>query len=322
MKLSDFLKTADVEKAYQSLFPLGKVEAKDDKGLNLSDRLLKMDLTVLIKLAIRYPEIDKMCESPELASHWQDIWRKSASEIGTESKLEYSPIPTVSCFSQIKGLYIYKAYQDLIKGEELTQTLRDEAREYLELSSRLGCYFASKVLCEQGLKLLSVKPDIDLAATVLEVALQASVTYWTPGYLLLATVYQEFSQYSEEFFTGSDARSKQVLFKQALIALYVAQKLEDFSGPMLINAYRGKTIEEATGGAIKSWTQARVRLQTLSSGYITSLVMMVAEREASVIADKIKKEYQLGVIAAQDSPYAQISSSTEEELVSPRWTGY
>ncbi|MDR3476416.1 MAG: DUF5630 domain-containing protein [Gammaproteobacteria bacterium] len=303
MKLSQFLQLTDEElKTYEAIFlmkPGSNTEPNSEPMSNHIDSyIINTDLATLIRIVVRYPEINAICESPQFAGYWQDLWSQCGlkpAETQHENKPtvhQYDPMPTVSCFTLLKGLYLYKGYQNVFAEiTDWTPELRADAREYLEMAAKFGCFFAINLLCEEGLKSLTSKPDKTIAVDILRLAQRAAALYWTPGYLLLATVYQEMSLHTEDTLQLPGVQSKEALFSEALVSIYVAQKLEPFSEAMLNNAYQGKTIAEATQGTIKSWFQAKVRLETYAGGLINASTHLRADRKAVLIANKIKKTY-------------------------------
>ena len=125
MNLSEFLSLSDEEKVQQQKI-LKLAEAKGEVLLESKsvskNRLLNINPYTLIKLAIIDKEINKICSSPEFTSYWQDLWRQSSF-----SPHEYLPMPTVSCFDLLKGLYIYDGYRDLVENTEMTVEVREKA---------------------------------------------------------------------------------------------------------------------------------------------------------------------------------------------------
>ncbi len=329
MKLAEFLTlSGEEEKAYQAILLVKRESKEEEKSAELSvskpvfNCIIGIDLAVLIKIALKYPLINALCESPQFALHWQEQWRQSGlnppgefhrSELPTH---EYAPMPTISCFQLLQGLYIYKTYRKRYAGfDKLTPALQEEAREYLELSSKLGCFFAINVLCKQGLERLEeAKPDRQLVFQMLDLAKKAADLYWTPGYLLLSTVTQELSLYADALFKDKYLLPQQIFFRDALVALKVAQKLEKDSEAMLNNAYQGKTLEQASQGAIRSWLQANVRLKNFSNGFIDDMIEWDAEKTARVRVEQIKAQYlkavkrieeaRQKVLAAESSPFS------------------
>ena len=64
--------------------------------------------------------------------------------------------------------------------------------------------------------------------------------------------------------------SKQVLFTMALEALHMAQQLEEYSAPMINNAYQGKTIKEASGNKMKVGFKQKFICKIYLQGYLNT----------------------------------------------------
>lgn len=254
--------------------------------------LKSTDEGILLKLAVINPEIDEMCKVAELGSYWEALWyRCGVNPEGEFSVLEpphaYLPMPTLSCFELLKGLYIYQLYRNSAANSE--SDLNELA--FLILSANLGCFFALNALCREGIKKINKEFDPDLAKQIIVIAEFAAKLYWTPGYILLATVYQELSAQPQLFSATNFKDTEQMLFRQALQALYIAQKLENYSRPMINNAFQGKTIAEATENKFKTWMQAKIQLMNASNGLLTYEDARFVERKADIVIGNIKCSY-------------------------------
>ncbi len=245
----------------------------------------------LLKLAIANPVIDRICQAPAFQQLWEDLWRQcgaNPNETSHGPQHENLPIPTLSCFSLLKGFYLYQQYLDVAAENEI---LSDEqlraASDYLKISAQHGCFFALNALCAQELKLCANHPDSQLAEEIINYAKRAAALHWTPGYLLLSNVYHELS-------AASDSETvKHLLFNETLTALAIAQKLEPYSQAMINNAYQGKTLYEASGGIVKSWFQAKIRLVNFSNGLLQNTDIEMANRRATIEHNNIVKAYRL-----------------------------
>ena len=141
-------------------------------------------------------------------------------------------------------------------------------------------------LCVHGLKMLAHQFNEQLATRIIAYAQTAAQTYWSAGYLLLSNVYQELIQYkTEQVFQGTN------LVINAFQALHVAKLLEKHSGPMINNAYQGKTLLEASGHKIKTFFQAQIQLQNLLG--ITTAQTLMAYKKAEMEVGQIKEKYCL-----------------------------
>ena len=291
MQLAKFLELNDQEN-FQKIKLLSL-----KKGLNpdfFNQIVEQADQEVLFKLAMNNPEIDALCKAPELESHWEDMWRlcgvnpKENALLNHEPVHEYQPMPTVpSCFELLKGLYLYENYRKIFKDMEHTQEFYNEVEEFLATSGLYGCFFSLNALCKGGLDLLHYKFDEKIAEKVIFYAELAAKYYLSAGYLLLANVYQELLKYQNE--TNLIGRN---LSLQAFQAMSVAKRLEQYSAPMLNNAYQGKTLNEASNGQITSFSQALSRLQQYLS--LSPLEIEIATNAAITEAGSIIKTYKLG----------------------------
>ncbi|MGQ3890335.1 DUF5630 domain-containing protein [Legionella sp. CNM-1927-20] len=280
-----------------------EVDEPNIKNLEITDKLYSIIINApessLFKIALIYPLINQICQQSMFDDYWESLWRQCGSGLQEEAKNnqdtrhENVPMPTLSCLDLLKGLFVYQVYCDLIKDKEMTPTLFDEAAEYLKLAGQIGCFFALNELCIEGLKLLSKYTDQSIAAQILFYAQRAAELYWTPGYLLLSNVYQELSSYPLLSINGDEVLQKQFFFKEALNALTMAQQLEQYSFPMISNAYQGKSIWQATQGQLKNWFHAKIRLQKMSGNLLTNLDFERTSLEAKKEVEQIKAKWNL-----------------------------
>lgn len=297
MKLAEFLFLNQDEKTHQKTilkFILENTDISEDTVKFITE----MDEGILLKLAIIDNEIDQFLQAHDFQVFWDGLWRQCGASLSelildTNAVQEYVPLVTISSLELLKGFYIYQAYLGLIKNETMTPELFSTVLDYLKLSANLGCFFALNVLCIEGLALLKTNPNAALANEILAYAKSAADLYWTPGYLLLANVYQELSLYSSLMFPkGQDEQvNKKYFFQQASIALTMAQLLEDHSQPMINNAYQGKTLWQASDEQLKSWVHAKMRLEHLSNGLLKTLEFDKALSEAKQKVSQIKRNF-------------------------------
>ncbi|KTC79543.1 hypothetical protein Lche_1563 [Legionella cherrii] len=292
MKLTKFLELNDREKDQQIKILSLK------KGLNpvFFYRVIKnLDHDLLFKLAMINPEIDKICKSPELKSHWEDLWRlcgvnpKERAEQNGLPVHEYQPMCTVaSCFDLLKGLYLYEIYRSTFKDKEHTDEFYRDAEEFLAASGLYGCFFALNALCQGGLDLLKQEFNEDIARKVILYAQVAAKYYLSAGYLLLGNSYQELLNYENQpSLVGLNLRH--LSFK----AISVAERLESYSHPMINNAYQGKSLSEASNGQITNFSQALLRSQKYLQ--LSPLELEIATNEAKTEAALIQKTYDLEI---------------------------
>ncbi|MGQ3890190.1 DUF5630 domain-containing protein [Legionella sp. CNM-1927-20] len=258
----------------------------------LSGLIKGADTGSLIKLALTDSRIDQICKSPQFAEYWTTIWRlcgvnpREYAEKNNKPVHEYSPMPTVSsCFDLVKGYFLYETYRKLLNEGDGSLTQQVYLIEnYLMDSAQLGCYFAINELCNIGVNLLKEQFNEMIAMKMLHYAKLAAQIYLAPGYLLLANVYQELTQFQEQ-----PVLQMLNLRIEAFKAINIAKRLEDISGPMLNNAYQGKNLVQASGGKIKSFSQAEQRLQELL--HLDYLELDLAIEQAKKEAKSIRKLY-------------------------------
>lgn len=259
MKLAKFLQLSEDEKIQNQTI---KVLQKIPNRQIFYNSITRYPTELILKMAIIDPEINQICNSPELTHYWKEFWRQSGTnptelaELNGEPVKEYSSMYTTCCFELLKGLYLYNAYQNLLEKKPITQQVINKAEEYLHASAQYGCFFAINALCIHGLTQLKSSFDPLIATKIINYANLASKLYLSPGYLLLSNVYQELIPYQNKpLFERSNLRFN------AFQAVVVAKKLEKISAPMINNAYQGKTLSEASNGKISSFAQAELRLQ-------------------------------------------------------------
>ncbi|CAM3127623.1 Uncharacterised protein [Legionella steigerwaltii] len=298
MKLAKFLELNAQEKN-QQIKILSLKKRLDPIFFN--QVIKNLDHELLFKLALTNPEIDKICKSPELKSHWEDVWRlcgvnpKEHAEQNGKPIHEYQAMCTVpSCFDLLKGLYLYEIYRTTFKDKKHTNEFYQDAEEYLAASGLNGCFFALNVLCQGGLNLLEQEFDEEIARKTILYAQVAAKYYLSAGYLLLGNTYQELLRYqNQSILVGLNLR---LLSFQALS---VAKRLEQYSDPMLNNAYQGKTLSEASNGQISNLSQALLRSQKFL--VLSPLEIEIATTEAKTEAALIQKTYNLEKTLAEAS---------------------
>ncbi|RUR08414.1 DUF5630 domain-containing protein [Legionella sp. km772] len=288
MKLTEFLrlnqKQQDLERelvAFSQTNPSAEA---------VQEKIFAYDLPSLFKIAFNNSKVDKLLKSEPLKAYWEDQWRRAGvnprgCKYDRSKPLhEYWPMPTISTFTLLQGLFIYTEYQHIMDSKKMSLDLVYIAAEYLILAAQSGNFFAMNALCEQGLKLLKPTFNDDLARLILKTAQQAAKLYWTPGYLLLANVYKEFNKHKEE-----EILKAMNLPLNAYEALRTAQGLEPKSVVMINNAYQGKTIIEASAGAIKSFLQ--IKMKFVADLNLTATDCSLAERKAELALRDINKKF-------------------------------
>lgn len=240
-------------------------KSKNDSQPELIETLIQeYDTELLFKLALTDPEFNTLCKSPNLEPHWVELWRlcgtnpREDAEKNHKPIQEYSPMLTVpSCFELLKGYYLYYTYTTLIEsGRDLSAAEFKEAKELLVASADCGCFFSMNVLCREGLSALKESVDDELTEFILKYATLAANLYLAPGYLLLGSVCQELMRYQDK------AHWSPYQFVQMTFQSYtIAKHLEPISGPMLNNAYQGKTLKEASNGAFSTFFEGQLRAQ-------------------------------------------------------------
>lgn len=311
MNLEEFLQLKKDESNKQAEI-LAQLKEEKSGQIIVTDELIKVltntDLTTLLKLAITNKKIDALCKLAVFDANWEKQWRHSFTPAKDEAEHkkpthEYQPIATRTCFDLLKGQHIYNAYQDLIHGKTVTPELIKEAEAYLKLSAEYGCFYALNALCVNGLHLIHESCEhkdekrrqeaYSLADQVLQYAQQAANLYWTPGYYLMANVYQELTSCADKLFPQAPSEvSKKLLYSEALTALNVAQKLEDNSAAMVTCAYHGKSLKEASRNKFKGWLPAKLQLQEKAGTLLQEIDVRKAQQQADVITQGIKKVYQ------------------------------
>ncbi|MFJ1267698.1 DUF5630 domain-containing protein [Legionella lytica] len=294
-------------------------KSNEEKRPELIENLIKQSDTELVfNLALIDSEFDRLCKSPRLEPHWVNLWRlcgtnpREEAEENHQPIHEYSPMSTVSsCFELLKGYYLYHTYTSLLDDEgDLSEAEFEEAKELLQESANCGCFFAMNVLCREGLSMLNTTFDGATAELVLKYATKASELYLAPGYLLLGSVCQELMRYQD------NPHSPPYPFAQLAFSSYtMAKYLEPISGPMINNAYQGKTLKEASNGAFSTFFEAQLRMQThlkLSPMQITHL-STIAKNEAKNIEVRYAQEKER--INPQDSNSNSNSNRSINRLI-------
>ncbi|KTC85913.1 DUF5630 domain-containing protein [Legionella drozanskii] len=181
------------------------------------------DVALLIKLSIQNPAVNTLCNHPSLNDFWNEKWRKCGRNPSERAQTNHNPIheylpqPTITTFELIKGLFVYSQYIELSKTNLKNQK---SSEQYLKLAAELNYFPALNALCARALK----KNEPLKAIIYAQIAAQY---YWTPGFLLLTSVYYSFK-----------------LYPNALQSLMICEKLRPFSDVMINNAYQGKTLEQ------------------------------------------------------------------------------
>ncbi|WP_367608429.1 DUF5630 domain-containing protein [Legionella sp. W05-934-2] len=265
----------DQEKRLQALH---KIE--DDKLRY--NTLIRYDVRLLLKLSINNPEINRLCSGKGMESFWTDLL--CSFDAGIQGDFTYQPMATLPSFELLKGLFLYDEYQTLIKATPFTPKKQSFANTCLDKSAKYGCFFAMNALCMNGLVSLNAKFDSKLALEVLSYASQAAEIYLSAGYLLFGNVCQSLCQYNMEEVLGS-----MNLKQNALEAFLVAEQLETISGPMIHNAYQGKSLSLASNNRIKSFAEAVVHAN--EALHLSYDEVNMAFRSARSAAQKVKSQW-------------------------------
>jgi hypothetical protein len=303
--------------------------AGENSVQDLSTIFETTDLALIVQLAISDATMDAIFQEKRFKSFWDAQWSQCGlnptSRLNSELPIhEYAPLKTVSSFDLLKGFVVYQAYRDLVSNRVMTAGLYATAKEYLELSASFGSYFALNALCVNGLKLLKKNTaSLDelhiIADQILSYAKTAAELYFTPGYLLLSNIYQELSLYDHILYPDATdlVMRKKYFYKEALIALCVAQQLESYSHDAVNNAYDGKSIAVATHGLVTTWFRPKAHLQQMSGTLLKTADMDDAFKQAKFLVQKIIKQYSLVQGGAQlsaiiDEPEAKYSSEARK----------
>lgn len=282
---------------FKELYQVWETSEKENRPELIENLIKQSDTELLFKLALLDSKFNTLCKSPRLEPHWVNLWRlcgtnpREEAEENHQPIHEYSPMSTVSsCFELLKGYYLYHSYTSLFDDEgDLSEAQIEEAKELLQESANCGCFFAMNVLCREGLSMLNKTFDGAIAELVLKYAHKASELYLAPGYLLLGSVCQELMRYQD------NPHSPPYPFAQLAFSAYtIAKYLEPISGPMINNAYQGKTLKEASNGTFSTFFEAQLKMQShlkLSPMQITHL-STIAKNEATSIETRYadKKE--------------------------------
>lgn len=273
--LQKFLKLADSEKA--ALGPLLKLSAVLDEKSDLStekeailvNAIEKTDMALLIRAALGNAKLNSLCRHPSLNDIWDEKWRLcglNPTELTghprdpTRPIHEYTPQPTIHTFELLKGIFVYGQYKHHVSARE--EKPKTYAGAYLRLAAYLGYFPALSGLCKQAL----AKNTAESLQQAGFYALKAAELYWTPGYFLLAiTTYNLANRGSNE-----------LLYKEALLCLIMAEKLRPGSEAMINNAYQGKSVEamlkEAKLDKITETKQLLASLADLEMSWVTSVL--------------------------------------------------
>lgn len=287
MKLTEFIKLSPEEnEEAKDIFLLLSEEKSNNCPRKKYKIITHMNEEILFKLAMQNKQIDELCKESLLSKHWEKLWRDSGTILSSK---EYCPLKTVNCFDLLKGLYLFEQYRQLLSHQTSSKVELSVLKEYLTLSAEFGCFFALKTLCNEGVKLLqqgSTEPD--LSQSIIYYAEVAAKLYWTAGYFLKATVLNTLTQ-----FYSIHQIDKKTLLKEALTALYMAQKLEAFSEPMLNNAFQGKTLQQITNNVFQNWIQFKSLLQKNSGGLLQQSEIDFAQKKSKDKVSEIIKDYKL-----------------------------
>lgn len=310
MNLKQFLQLNPIEELQKNTIINYKKFLSENDFNNLIKRY---DTALLFKLAITSPNIAEFCRAPALSDYWRNLWRRCGVNpqenaiLNGETIHEYQPMATVlNSFDLLLGLYLYDAYRKNL--EQLQDDLGDldniykESEEYLAASASYGCFFSLNALCVEGLALLKKKFDEQIAMQVLQYANKAAELYLSAGYLLLANVCQELIPMQSKLkLFGIDLRM------EVLKAMEIARKLEVISGPMINNAYQGKTLHEASHGKIDGFLHAEKRI--IAALEFSPSEIDVCSIQAKKIASDILKSHEKNVPTTSDD---EIQSSRNQ----------
>ena len=117
-----------------------------------------------------------------------------------------------------------------------------------------------------------------------QLAQRAADYYWTPGYILLAEVYQSMANYF----------SHAQFYQCALQMLCVAEQLEQLSlnCNILNNAYPQKTIQQANSVNFKTWFDAKHYIIQNAKGMLIADALTQAKSKATPMANAILQKHQ------------------------------
>jgi hypothetical protein len=262
----------------------------------------------LIKIALIDSRVDEVCKLPQFAEYWADIWRlcglnpQEYAKKNNKPLHENLPIPTASsCFDLVKSYFLYEAYRKLIEKSDFSPMQKLALVEgYLIPSAELGCYFAINELCNLGVNVLKEQFSETIVTKLLHYAKLAAKIHLAPGYLLLANVYQELTQFQEQ----PILRTLNLRI-EAFKAINVAKRLEELSAPMINNSFQGKKLAEASGGKLSSFSQAEQRLQGLLN--LSYMELSLALEQGKEDAKAIRKLYSVNPLdEAKDSSQNQL----------------
>ncbi len=300
MTLSEFLKLSMVELELEKEM-VSLISARDLE--RLKQKIKAIDLHSLIRICIKNKAINVICQHTVFDEYWNAIWKKCGpTNHDTNVPIEYFPINTVCTFDLIKGFYVYEQYRKLVNENETSAAILIAAKEYLEFSAELGCFFALNALCYHGLRILHEATDSHeveaLFTKILAYASHAATLHWTPGYFLLGNVCDAIMDCATNMVDEYGSLNKKLLLSDALRALTIAQKLEPYSSSMQHNAYQGKSIQEASGGKFVDWFQFKRYIETKAKIKIDATERERIYQEASSTVDGILSQYSLNIAAS------------------------
>jgi len=197
---------------------LKQAGAECHKMEELTKLITTEDLSVIVKIALNIPEIDKFCKD-NLELHWETIWENCGS-----NNVKCLPQTKLYNFDLLKGIYLFWEYDHYNKiGAPATIGL-----EYLKMSAELGCFQALKVYCK---KLLEENFNPENATDSLRLAKKAADLHLTPGYILLAKVCLLMANKTSDHYNSKN------YYAQALAAVCMAEKLGFNADNEINNAY-------------------------------------------------------------------------------------
>jgi len=257
--------TAREEKILKDLRLLGASAPPFDA---LRDCLRNTDLSLVIKLCIKDPELDALYKHDSL----KGLWDTNLSIINCspiQSSYEYNPQATIHSLDSLKSTLLYANYKERALSED--QQDQQMAMPFLELSADLGGFLALNKICQIQLKM--EHPNVEL---VLKSATKAAALYLTPGYILLAVCLYHFKSYLE-----------------ALENLVLAEKLIPHSAIYINNAYLGTPINDIISKSFRSLITGKTMLANLADiplPHLTQVIYPAMEKQMQTILATLPKE--------------------------------
>lgn len=233
--------------------------------------LSTLDLALLIKHALRYPEAGNFYKQPGFKAFWDKQWEDCSKEfLSTTFEFVGKPQATLSSFELLKGVFLYARYKK-IRQEAKNKDEEKIAEEYLDLSANSGFFTAIILLFKLNLA-------DDKTPTSFFYAQQASSLYLSPGYLLQAYFYYQRGFYLE-----------------ALKNFILAKKLAPYSEIFIHNAYTGLPIESIIQPFFSSWEEGIQKLAGLAKlpmPFVVKHIYPQLDKEVEVILSSIPKELE------------------------------